>query len=816
MSGSVTRWAVPFFIMAAVVIVFAPSAAQAQGEARRLLDEGKQAFLEGDYETAMLRFEEVMRADPSLEEALRLRERAGYAFLVEVLAKGGKYKSFAEWLLSRAEGFDDERKSNPELIQEIIDDLMSEDMTRYQWALERLEFEVGEYAAPKLCEMLGNETDRKARERAVIALSRMGAQVVLPVIECLNSQNIRQKQGAVIVLGNIGDLRAVADVKRLYEDPKEPAEVKDVATSALRKIARRDPGQLRPAREYYYNKAIMYYQNHPAIIKNYDRNWLFWKWNDETGTLDMEKVPQWLYNFRLAEEACYDALDIDYTYTNIWPVLALVNVAEYNEVLVHLRDAPAAIQDKLQELSDKNFAGWVGGMVVGERALYDALDIALRSQDALVAVSVIRALRYVASGGGIPARGTQPPPGMLTKPTAAETPPGGEAAAVGDRRPEQDHPLLGPAGTPGAKLGAKGAWPLLQALTYPDKRVRYAAAVTLIRIHNRSPKLRRSAFAMQNVVLQVVIEALGESGARSILVGTPDIQTRNDLVGEMVNMGYFAYGADSAADTFKRALRFPSEDLIILDMDMATELIIHASSGDVEHKETIIDALRADYRTKDVPILVLCDANQLDRAKELFPEGRDVKGYITTPMNFSEIKIQLTGIFAAFPLDDKSRATRISREAAEAVASIDPFFTTFALKPPVSGEGGAGGGSQQWRDVVAALMAVIERRPDEVRIPALDALGHLAPADAIPAITRVVHNKDANLPKVRAAAAHTLGEIFLRAQSLPEETYEVLLDGLRDESSLVREACGAALGNAPIKAEERYKALKKARVNPRK
>ena len=46
-------------------------------------------------------------------------------------------------------------------------------------------------------------------------------------------------------------------------------------------------------------------------IKNYDRNWLFWKWNETTSEIEREKVPQWLYNFRLAEEACYDALDID-------------------------------------------------------------------------------------------------------------------------------------------------------------------------------------------------------------------------------------------------------------------------------------------------------------------------------------------------------------------------------------------------------------------------------------------------------------------------------------------------------------------------
>lgn len=810
MNRSWIRWMGPMCIGLLAFSALTAGTARAQsGEGQRLLDQGKQAFLEGDYETAILRFEEVMRLKPNMEEALRLRERAGVEFLVEVLTQGGKFKTFAEWLLSRAEGFDEERKSNPELIDELINSLMSDDMRRYQWALERLAWEVGEYAVPALAKMLGDEVNRKARERAVLALSRMGSQVVLPVIELLNSQNVRLKQGAVIVLGNIGDLRAVADLKRIYEDPKEPGEVKDLTTEALRQITNRDPGQLRAAREYYYNKALMYFQNHPAIIKNYDRNWVFWKWDDTQGELVMETIPQWLYNFRLAEECCYDALDIDYTYTAIWPVLALSNLAEYSEVIVHVQDAPDAVRDKLQELADTNFGGWVAGQIVGGPALYDALEIALRTHDATVAVSVIHALQATADHWGMPKPAQAPPGGGVP---SAE---GGPAAAAGSSAVApsgREHPLLGPTGVQGAKLGSRGAWPLIEALTYPDKRVRYAAAVALVHIHNRSPLLRRDGFARQDQVIQVLIEALGESGARSILVASEDVQTRNDLTGELQTMGYFAYGADTASEAFNRALRFPSEDLVVLQMDLANKLIFHTTAGDLEARETIIEAIRADYRTKDVPILILCDANQLERARELFPEGEDVRGYITTPLNFSEIKIQFTEIFAAFPLDDKSMATKISREAAEAVESIDPFFTSFPLRPPMGQEGG---GSAQWRDTVAALMAVIERRPDEVRAPALRALAKIGPPEAVPAITRLVRNTDANLPEIRAVAARAMGEILLRSKEIPAETYEALLEGLKDEAQVVRAACGAALGKAPIQEEERYKALSKGRVNPR-
>ena len=54
-----------------------------------------------------------------------------------------------------------------------------------------------------------------------------------------------------------------------------------------------------------------------------------------------------------------------------------------------------------------------------------------------------------------------------------------------------------------------------------------------------------------------------------------------------------------------------------------------------------------------------------------------------------------------------------------------------------------------------------------------------------------------------------------KASTVPEESYNNLVVGLRDADARVRAACGAALGMSPIKAEERYKALVKGRVNPR-
>ena len=84
MSHRTIRWVGPLGLVVLAFFMFFPRTAAAQGDSAGLLAQGKQAFLEGDYETSIQKFEEVMRLKPTSREALRLRERAGIEFLVEV------------------------------------------------------------------------------------------------------------------------------------------------------------------------------------------------------------------------------------------------------------------------------------------------------------------------------------------------------------------------------------------------------------------------------------------------------------------------------------------------------------------------------------------------------------------------------------------------------------------------------------------------------------------------------------------------------------------------------------------------------------
>jgi HEAT repeat protein/CheY-like chemotaxis protein len=762
--------------LVALLLGLLSNQAFAQGSVEALFEEGKEAFLQGDYGKAIEKFEEVMAQKPDHKLAYSLRQTVGYQFFIELLVKDGKFKIFAQYILSRAETHAPVPKKDPELIKKLVNDLRSDDyLVRYR-AIHKLTSEIGDYAAPALVERLGDETNDKWRTYVIIAMTQMGSQVVLPLLETLSSDTVLQRQNAAVVLGNIGDLRALADLKRLWEDPKEVQEVKEVVKTAIRKIIGKDPETDKtPAKEYFYQKALMYFQNHPSIIKNYDNTWVVWRWkkDGETQGLVMDEVPRWLYNYRLAEEACFDALDIDYTFTKIWPILILTSLGEYNEALIQLQEGREEQKDKLKELVAKAYGGYVTAFAGGPAVLYKALRFAVNTNEVPLAVASCDAIRAMAEGNLLP---------------------GGKGASV-----------------KGKSVGRAGDGKiLLDALKYPDKRLRYAAACAIVAVTNRSAQWRKSGFAAMKTTIRVLIEALGESGARSVLVISGDSDKRNSLVQELIEMNYFAFGSASKEAGYNRAKRFPSDDLFIIDMDIAIDLTFNFKAEDVgvEHQETFLEALRADFRTREVPIFILCKTEDLPRAQKLF--SSDAAGFITYPINVEDVRLQLQELFAKFPPDDKGKATKISADAAAAIASIDPVFTSFPLK--------SGAKSRELGDIIAALVAVIEKRPDEVRVPAFKALARFGTEETIPAITRVIASKEANSPEVRSAACLALAGVFSKLKSLlgkETDTFRVLLDaaGPGENSLAVRAAAGTALGKAPLDEEAKYLIFKKIRMH---
>src|SRR5262249_20092920 len=102
------------------------------------------------------------------------------------------------------------------------------------WALARvLGWMEGEEIERALTRLLAHAT---ARKEVVEALVRHGARVTELLIEQLDSDDVEARQAAMIVLGRIGDARAVPALVRVL---REDDELAIVAAAALAKIGDR-------------------------------------------------------------------------------------------------------------------------------------------------------------------------------------------------------------------------------------------------------------------------------------------------------------------------------------------------------------------------------------------------------------------------------------------------------------------------------------------------------------------------------------------------------------------------------------------------
>jgi len=736
--------------------VLASSANAQDSEASRLFNEGKDLFLKGDDAKALEKFEEVLRLKPDHATAYSLREEAGYQFFIELLMQrdqgdvGSKLRSFARHMLAAAEKEFDPAEVDQGEIDRLVGELEKSFTERWA-AIEELSYRVGQQAAPALVKALGDDRNDDLRTGAVQACIHMGTQIVPALLEAIESENALLRQNCCAILGAIGDDRANAELKRVADDPDEKDEVKAFANRALKRILGDTPAK--KATEYFLQKAVLYCRDHPAIIRERDRRWIVWKWKNDA--LTMERVPRWLYHLRLSEEACYDAVEVDFTYEKIWPVMVLANMSQYLEVKSHL--ARNADDDGLKELLAQHIGGRVLGYPAGQKVLFGALEMTLGAEEPELAEAVIDALALVCDGKDL----------------------------VGDP----------------SKVNGKS---LISALNYHDRRsakaVRYAAATALVQISDRNQALKARKMPWAERCVDVLAEAVGESGTRTLLVIDGASQNRRAMAEELISLGYFVVEAGDVHNGLRRAKAFPSVDAIVISAELAhAETFALTSPTGERHRETLVDALRDDYRTAEIPLIISADAGGLARAKSLF--ANDGKGFVTraVPPNREELRAEVGRVMNDHPSEMKGAADRMSARASNTLAMIDPHHTIY----PVA-------------KAVTALTGVLEARPDEVRAPALLALARIGQAVSVPAIAALYANSGDNGPEIRAAAARALGEVVLRSgAAVPGDAFEALVAGLNDPSPLVQVGTGEALGKMRLTDEQRLQVYKARRIHYR-
>ncbi|MBI4575751.1 MAG: HEAT repeat domain-containing protein [Planctomycetes bacterium] len=805
--------------VAALALMAGPRvSAQGDAEVRQKFGEGIRLFEQGRFDEAYAAFEEALARDPSADLALELRDEAGYALFVEMLASEHEgLPSVARKLLRLAEQAEQKDRADPTRIRNLLDELRSSDFRTQYLAREKIIATVGHYVVPFAVDALGDRREEEYRVRVIDLLVAMSSDAVLPVIELLDSPDSYTQQNAAVVLGHIRDWRAVAPLKALTELPGVSSHVVDEARTSLRKVTGEDPGRLKAAKEYFLADAKRYYLDDATIVVNRYKECVVWKWTD--GELKSRVVPRYAYNDELAEECCYDGLATDPAYEPLWAQLLGVHYAQLAEVETILevsqdrRDAGAEVPPEaiteLEEAEHRLSKVRAINYSRGRLLLYQTVAMAMADGMGPVAVKAIEAIRDLKVDidadlpGGRSARSPLPPPDEgeggdaptrrrrvrrpaeePAEPPAESEPAGPEPAPRPEARPdpgEAPRPQPRPVAPP--SRGVAPAQPLVDALQYEDdKRVRYAAAECLAAL---SP---RRSFSDSELVVTNLIDALGESGPRVVLVIENDINVRNKMLGLLRDLKYLALGAETGAAGIARARAFPSEDCIIV-----SEGLSRRDERDVMAFD-IIEALHEDYRTQTIPVVVLTDRKSMRRVQAAYADK--AQQVIADDIDRAGLGSILNEVFDtdAFRRDAKARSVKVARAGAEALAGMDPEHPVFAP-----------------RTAVPALVDAIQRTPDEVRIPAMHALGRLQDRQAVPALVRIFEEAS-NSRAARIAAADAMGEVIKADGSIPPSAYSALTAGLSEKDRGINEAAGAALGKATLQPNSCLDIFKKERI----
>ncbi len=769
----------------AAALLFTPLAGaqeEFKDDVRKILNDATDLYKRGKYAESYSKFEEALQKQPTSDIIYAYLQRVGEDLIASMMsAKDEKLRTMGYRLFELAKPAIERQRSGKAVVQKYIEDLRNPEFhvqSSARWHLKN----IGPYAARFLVPYLGHAQEDLFRSRIILTLTEMGTDVSLAVAEALHSKNPVMRRNAAVVLGNIKDDRTVPALRRAHTNANETPEVKKLAAEALGRITRTADDQWKEAKEYYVDLAENLYNQSPAAVHAWNRAWLVWKWDEEKDALTEREVPRFAWAQQLAEEALYDALSLDPDFRrdqtgSPWSLLACVHFQQAIDAENAVAAAEAALKGNdpgfLPEHLD-NLKKWLEGAernavsakAVGRAHLYEALGRCLRDGNAQVAVEILHTLRTEGSPDDLPAAGS-------------------DAAA-----------------------SAGGS--IILALTHEDKRVRYAAAGCYAALNPKEQRLGHQ------LVIQSLVDGLGESGARTALV-IYDVQDDNDRtyinslrkILEQANVHVVV--ASSGGEGVVRAKNFPTKDVILIQRKVAGQIYFKEEPTTRKRiVETVFDTLRDDVRTRSVPRILLADAPaELEESKTAF--GPTAQGFMMKNAGLIEFRNLFEQLFKSpeAQKDSKDRADQLALSAAESLASIDPTNTHL-----------------EYREAVDGLIKTVDPtvlRPDPIRVAAARALGRFGDQRAVDVLSKAlaVKSEDAEQAKGQRSArlqfAKSLALIFKQVRMAPsKEVYDNLKKQLMDGDYEIEAATAEALGNCDLTPAQRLEVEKGKRVNTRR
>ena len=268
-----------------------------------LFNQGVELLRRGKDDEALKAFQMVLAKDPSNQQAYELWKTTDHQIWLDILVKQGDFELIAKRLMGLAEMGRTERKNDAEAIKAALAELRSDQTMAFRKARNTLAAEHGEYAVPYMLPSLADQGNDDRRVIYMQTLTEMDRDVVIPLIEALNSPDAFLRRNVALTLGYIGDPRAAGMLAHLAKSDPDGG-VQQAATEALAKC--KSSGN---ALAEFLNQGEAYALRMDSVLAAHQYSDVVWSWS-EAGLTSMG-IPREVYGDEMSKKNYSRALAVD-------------------------------------------------------------------------------------------------------------------------------------------------------------------------------------------------------------------------------------------------------------------------------------------------------------------------------------------------------------------------------------------------------------------------------------------------------------------------------------------------------------------------
>lgn len=364
--------------------------------------------------------------------------------------------------------------------QRMLDAVAMLDGTIRQQGLARERLKAaGEYAVPILLGKIVDGRNPKIEIAATDTIISIGRLSVLPLSSALPLLDPTSQRKVSEMLAQIGWPTAVPYLQDVAANTKTPNDVKDVAVRGITRLG----GNRGSVSEAYAQLAREFFRRQLALIPYPDEATNnVWTW-DDFGGLKPTPVPTSIFCDVMAMRLAERALAADPTNTHALAVFVASNLRRQNDLREGEKDPIYGDLDRSPQ-----FFATVVGTNVGQMVLA----LALETHDTALVRDAIAAL--------------------------SET---GGASVV---------------------TGVGGRTPIIECLTYPDRRVQYDSAIML------GAALPSTRFSQDSLVVPLLASAARTAGIQYGAVVAPDQEDQRQMAASLAGKGFTVVGTGASWD----------------------------------------------------------------------------------------------------------------------------------------------------------------------------------------------------------------------------------------------------------------------------